>query len=118
MITDRRAFILENTRLQAPPHVPELTLHLADEITPIWKLTEEDLAKIKTQWTEQHREQVKSNAYWLSELNNIQIFKADPQRMLNYDKHLAALTVQDIQNVAKIIFGGPNRATAVLYPAK
>jgi RluA family pseudouridine synthase len=79
---------------------------------------EEDLAKIKTQWTEQHREQVKSNAYWLSELNNILIFKADPQRMLNYDKYLAALTAQDVQNVAKIIFGGANRATAVLYPAK
>ena len=46
MIPDRRAFIVENTRLQAPPHAPELTLHLADEITPIWKLTEEDLAKI------------------------------------------------------------------------
>ena len=46
MITDRRAFIVENTRLQAPPHAPELTLHLADEITPIWKMTEEDLAEI------------------------------------------------------------------------
>ena len=46
MITDRRAFVLENTCLQAPPHAPELTLHLADEITPIWRLTEEDLAKI------------------------------------------------------------------------
>ena len=46
MITDRRAFIVENIRLQAPPHAPELTLHLADEITPIWRLTEEDLAKI------------------------------------------------------------------------
>lgn len=39
----RRAFILENTRVQAPPHAPELVLHLADEITPIWKLTEEAL---------------------------------------------------------------------------
>ncbi|MCF8506246.1 MAG: methyltransferase [Caulobacter sp.] len=46
MITDRRAFIRDNTRLQSPPHAPELVLHLADEITPIWKLTEEDLAKI------------------------------------------------------------------------
>jgi predicted nicotinamide N-methyase len=46
MILDRRAFILENTRLQAPPHTPELTLHLADEITPIWKLTEEALAEL------------------------------------------------------------------------
>jgi len=42
----RRAFILANTRLQAPPHTPELRLHLADEITPIWKMTEEALAEI------------------------------------------------------------------------
>ena len=46
MIPDRRAFIVENTRLQAPPHAPELMLHLADEITPIWKLTEEALLEI------------------------------------------------------------------------
>ena len=45
-LAGRRAFILENTRLQAPPHTPELLLHLADEITPIWKLTEEALAEI------------------------------------------------------------------------
>src|SRR5947209_13747977 len=42
----RRAFIAANTRLQRPPHTPEIALHLADEITPIWKLTEEALAEI------------------------------------------------------------------------
>lgn len=42
----RRAFILENTRLQHPPHTPEIQLHLADEITPIWRLTEESLAQM------------------------------------------------------------------------
>lgn len=42
----RRQFILENTRRQAPPHAPELTLHLADEVTPIWRMTEEALAEI------------------------------------------------------------------------
>lgn len=41
----RRQFILDNTRPQAPPHTPELVLHLADEITPIWRLTEEELAQ-------------------------------------------------------------------------
>ncbi|MDZ4373478.1 MAG: methyltransferase [Phenylobacterium sp.] len=46
MITDRRQFILDNTRLQQPPHTPELTLHLADEVTPIWRLTEEALEAI------------------------------------------------------------------------
>jgi predicted nicotinamide N-methyase len=42
----RREFIAANTRLQRPPHTPEIALHLADEITPIWKLTEEALAEI------------------------------------------------------------------------
>jgi predicted nicotinamide N-methyase len=42
----RRAFILANTRPQPPPHTPELVLHLADEITPIWKMTEESLQEI------------------------------------------------------------------------
>jgi predicted nicotinamide N-methyase len=43
---ERRQFILDNTRAQAPPHTPELTLRLADEVTPIWRLTEEALAEI------------------------------------------------------------------------
>ena len=42
----RRQFILENTRLQSPPHTPELSLHLADEVTPIWRMTEEALDEI------------------------------------------------------------------------
>jgi len=45
-LAGRRAFILANTRLQAPPHTPELRLHLADEVTPIWRMTEEELGEI------------------------------------------------------------------------
>jgi predicted nicotinamide N-methyase len=45
-IVDHRAFILANTRLQRPPHTPELVLHLADEVTPIWRMTEEELDRI------------------------------------------------------------------------
>ena len=36
-------FIAANTRLQAVPHAPEISLWLADEITPLWRLTEEVL---------------------------------------------------------------------------
>ena len=43
MSENREAFILANTRPQNPPHTPELVLHLADEITPIWRMTEEEL---------------------------------------------------------------------------
>jgi predicted nicotinamide N-methyase len=42
----RRAFIRQNTQLLSPPHAPELALHLADEVTPLWKLTEEALEEI------------------------------------------------------------------------
>ncbi|MFC3068526.1 class I SAM-dependent methyltransferase [Phenylobacterium soli] len=42
----RRAFILQNTTLEPPPHTPELALHVASEITPIWKMTEEALEEI------------------------------------------------------------------------
>lgn len=45
-VADRRGFILENTRLLAPPLAPELRLHLADEAVPLWRKTEEDLGEI------------------------------------------------------------------------
>jgi predicted nicotinamide N-methyase len=43
MISDRKAFILANTRLKPAPHVPEIVLHVADEAVPIWQKTEEEL---------------------------------------------------------------------------
>lgn len=46
MIADPRAFILEHCRLRPTPHAPEISLHVADEITPIWSLTEEALQTI------------------------------------------------------------------------
>ena len=40
------AFIRANTQLLAPPHTPEIRLHLATELVPIWQKTEEELAAI------------------------------------------------------------------------
>ncbi len=42
-IADHTAFILDNTALIAPPHVPELRLHLADEAHDLWHRTEDEL---------------------------------------------------------------------------
>ncbi len=44
--TEPRAFILANTSLMAPPHVPEIRLYLADEAHDLWLKTEEDLEAI------------------------------------------------------------------------
>lgn len=40
------AFIKANTRLTSVPHVPSISLHLADEAVPLWRLTEEELGEI------------------------------------------------------------------------
>jgi predicted nicotinamide N-methyase len=44
--TDPQRFILDNTSVMAPPHVPEIRLHLADEAHNLWLKTEEELEEI------------------------------------------------------------------------
>lgn len=39
-------FIRANTTISAPPHVPEISLHLADEAHDLWHKTEEELGEI------------------------------------------------------------------------
>ncbi|EHK58485.1 methyltransferase protein [Mesorhizobium alhagi CCNWXJ12-2] len=43
---EAESFILANTSLSAPPHVPEIRLHLADEAHDLWLKTEDELASI------------------------------------------------------------------------
>ena len=42
---DPAAFVWANTAIGAPPLVPEIRLHLASEITPLWHATEASLAE-------------------------------------------------------------------------
>jgi predicted nicotinamide N-methyase len=42
---DPGGFVRRNTAIAAPPLVPEIRLHLATEITPIWQASEESLAR-------------------------------------------------------------------------
>jgi predicted nicotinamide N-methyase len=44
-VSDPTRFVLDNTRAEAPPLVPEIRLQLATEVTPIWQATEETLAR-------------------------------------------------------------------------
>lgn len=48
ILSDQRskAFIRENTSLISPLHVPEISLHLADEAHALWHKTEEELTQI------------------------------------------------------------------------
>ena len=44
--SEKRDFVLSNTRLIAPPLMPEIRLWLADEAVPIWKKTEDELGAL------------------------------------------------------------------------
>jgi predicted nicotinamide N-methyase len=46
MKTDPTQFILDNTSVMTPPHVPEIRLHLADEAHDLWLKTEDELSEI------------------------------------------------------------------------
>ena len=39
-------FVRQNSALTAPPLVPELRLHLATEVVPLWRKTEEELSQM------------------------------------------------------------------------
>jgi len=45
---DPEAFVRGNTAIASPPLVPEIRLHLATEVTPIWQATEESLSRFGT----------------------------------------------------------------------
>jgi predicted nicotinamide N-methyase len=45
-LADAETFIRENTRLRPVPHVPEISLYVADEAVPLWQKTEEELGEI------------------------------------------------------------------------
>ncbi|HEX6979140.1 MAG TPA: 50S ribosomal protein L11 methyltransferase [Alphaproteobacteria bacterium] len=44
-LRDAEAFVRAQTAIAAPPLVPELRLHLATEVTPLWQATEAVLAR-------------------------------------------------------------------------
>jgi predicted nicotinamide N-methyase len=46
MDAEKAGFIRANTAVMAPPHVPEIRLHLADEAHDLWARTEEELHEI------------------------------------------------------------------------
>ncbi len=45
MTEDAAAFVRANTAVERPALVPEVALHLASEVVPLWQATEADLAK-------------------------------------------------------------------------
>ncbi len=72
--------------------------------------------KVKKQWTEQYRTNIKTNEYWLSKLVQIQQGESTQDRFLNFEKYINALTAADIQSAAKMVMAAPSKVTGVQMP--
>jgi zinc protease len=75
-----------------------------------------DLDKVKNQWREKYRTDVKENKYWTEKLESTLFWGRDKDRVLNYETYIDKLTPADIQKAAKQLFEGTNKFVAVLFP--
>jgi zinc protease len=75
-----------------------------------------DLDKVKETWKQQYLVNIKDNNFWARHLIQSIQNGTDPQRILTYEKRLAALTPQDVQAIAKKYLDMNNYVQFVLNP--
>jgi len=75
-----------------------------------------DVEKVKSQWLEKYRTDVKENKYWTGKLESVLFWGRNADRVLNYESYVNKLTPADIQATAKQLFDGKNEFTAILLP--
>lgn len=74
------------------------------------------LDKVKQQWIEQAKTSIKENGTWLQKIQSVLLEGENPDRFLNYEKYVNALTPEQIKATANLLFNGKNMITAVLKP--
>jgi len=72
--------------------------------------------KVKKAWIEKYREDIKSNEYWLSALEQISTADLTIDRFLNAEKYYNQLTSSDIKQAALIIKQSKGKMIAVQMP--
>ena len=112
------AFVLQLP--SGPEKVDTLLFAARKEIEDLKKFgpSQENLNKVKQQWIQQHKINIKDNNYWLGKLQNIIFPGSDAKYFLNYEKYINSLTVKSIQDAANLLLNGSNVITAILRPEK
>ena len=101
-----------------PESVDKLLAAANDEIKTLKERGPEqkDVDKVKNQWKEAHRTEIKENKYWADALTDVLFWGTDKNTVLQYDQRVDKLTPADIQQTAKQMFNGKNAFISVLYP--
>jgi zinc protease len=77
-----------------------------------------NLEKVKQQWKEEYKTNIKENGTWLSQLQSFYFPGNNPDYFINYVKHVDALTQKDVQDAAKLLLSTKNVLIGVLRPEK
>ena len=103
-----------------PEKVETVLTSLKGEIEKIQKNgpLPETLEKVKKQWLEKYRENLKDNDTWMNVLLDSKVEGSNTDRFINYEKYVKAITVADVQKAAKVYLSPANMITAVQLPEK
>jgi len=103
-----------------PEKADTLTQALQSEINKIRRngIEQSYLDKVKKQWLETHRESIKSNNAWASNIISAKVEGENLDRFVNYEKYVEKLTTADIKKVANTYLSGSNLLIATLMPEK
>jgi zinc protease len=87
----------------APENVEKLKNISVAEVENVIKNgpSEEDLSKAKKAMINDHKEDVKTNRFWLNTIQNMDYSKGNPDNLLSFEERVNAITVKDIQKLAK-----------------
>lgn len=77
--------------------------------------TDKDMTKVKEAYLLKHKEDLKSNRYWLNTLYSADYEQKDPNKILEFEAAVAALSSADVQAAAKKYIN-ENYLLAVLLP--
>jgi zinc protease len=101
-----------------PENVQKLDKALTDLIKDAQEkgIDQKDLDKVKETWKKQYHVNLQNNGYWLSVLSNAFIDQTNPENVLDYEQRVNAVTVEDLQKVAKKFLTLNNMVKSVLYP--
>ena len=75
-----------------------------------------DLAKVQQNWLVAHRKSLRENPFWLGQLQAAVLYDDSFSQLLDYEKRVMALTVDDIKTAARRYLPADNYVQVVLLP--
>nr|WP_321235134.1 insulinase family protein [uncultured Psychroserpens sp.] len=86
-----------------PENVDKLKTAALAEVEKLVKdgPTQKDLDKVKESYMLDHKEDLKTNRFWLRHLKNSDYQKSDATKLLEYEKNVNSLNIDFLQEVAK-----------------